>query len=139
MNTKKEKYVTYEIASELRVLRFDEPCLAYYKAFSGNNEINFFANDSKPNTNSELNKGMLSCFAAPTWEQTINWFNKKHNITFISESTEYGLLWTIKSPLIDNSKNELQILCDITKDYLKSQETAILFLFSHNIIKDIHL
>lgn len=133
MNTKKEKYITYEIASELRVLGFDEPCLAYYTAFSPNNEINFFPN---PNKNSELNKGMLLCFAAPTWEQIINWFNKKHNITFISESTEYGLLWTIKSQLIDNSKKELKILCNLTKDYLKSQETAILFLFSHNIIKN---
>ena len=33
---------------------------------------------------------------------------KKHNITFISESTEYGLLWTIKSQLIDNSKKNLK-------------------------------
>ena len=147
----KEQFVTYEIASELKELGFDEECLAYYTT---GNEVTLDRDGNKTNfvLLSEKIRGELSghgscknslfnwlrdndktcgelavlsnSVSAPFWQQVIDWFREKHNM-YIEITYEGGLQK-------DTSLYSFQIWSNQTNDksdkmnYYKTREQAIL-------------
>ena len=68
----KEQFVTYEIALKLKELGFDEQCLMYFDKEELNYCPHWFNNSSL------IPNGDIS---APLWQQVIDWFREKHDIT----------------------------------------------------------
>jgi hypothetical protein len=119
----KDQFVTYEIAARLKELGFNEPC---FGAFDGQHLIS--GNNVYPTVRQKTfgytNDGTYVSCAAPLWQQAIDWLIS-NNIQLSSEKTEHGYLWTIKSSLINNKKNKLQILCSLKTRWLESHVPAI--------------
>ena len=87
MNT---QFVTYEIASELKELGFDEPCLTSYSnlkqlmSIYAISELILDGEDLMEDTPERkyCHPSILrdNFIAAPLWQQVIDWFRLKHKI-----------------------------------------------------------
>lgn len=85
----KEQFVTYDIALKLKVLGFDEECLARYLVVTEwekpTGEIRLQISNNCTNTHNAL-------FKAPLWQQVIDWFRIKYNwliVVDVASSNEY--------------------------------------------------
>ena len=67
----KNEFVSYEIASALKELGFDEPCFAYYGEINGG-EIMLFLKKNFDN--------QALYFLAPLYQQAFRWFREKYNL-----------------------------------------------------------
>ena len=83
----KEQFVTFNIASKLKELGFDEPCLGlYYKIDTDNGKdwlLDFPRLDYKDNKHSsilELFNTNENCITVPLWQQVIEWLKVNHKI-----------------------------------------------------------
>jgi len=98
----KKLFVTYPIASKLKELGFDEPCLMYYYK---DNENKLHSNVSTSTLygamiSEEENIVMERQIKAPLWQQAISWLLKHHSdeyymltVTQFSDKT-----YTINTP-----------------------------------------
>lgn len=78
----KKLFISYELAEQLKIKGFNEPCIAFYSIekkelltvhqFS-NFEFNFGTNDD----NKFLTIKVVAC---PLYQQVIDWFREKHNM-----------------------------------------------------------
>lgn len=73
----KEQFVTYDIALKLKVLGFDEECLARYLVVTEwekpTGEIRLQISNNCTNTHNAL-------FKAPLWQQAIDWLREKYQL-----------------------------------------------------------
>jgi len=84
-----KEFVPYDLALRLKVLGFEESCLAYYESQDKNLVINF---NNLPLTEEQKKRpglytidnrnGILPqwAVAAPTWQSAFDWFREKYNI-----------------------------------------------------------
>ena len=93
-----KEFIPYEQAIELKELKFDEPCLAFYNK---ENKINlgYCANGFQDNTTLEI-----KC-TAPLYQQSFTWFREKHKILAVIDSPCNGVGYfygfnRIETPLI---------------------------------------
>jgi hypothetical protein len=77
-------FVPYQESLELKELRFDEPCLAYYDICDGYAKGYSFCYSNVGSQDLEL--GCL----APTFSQAFRWFREKHNIDGLLHKTAEG-------------------------------------------------
>ncbi len=69
-------FVPYNIAKKLKSLGFNEPCFSAYRNTDGEKQlmnISVWTKDGKENTHEGY------CIA-PTYQQAVDWFHKRHNI-----------------------------------------------------------
>ena len=86
----KNEFLPYEQSLALKELGFDEPCFAIYNLglseFETANvgQIRLFSSlfkiDDKQSNISYVNDKNSSKVTAPLWQQTFDWFRKKHNL-----------------------------------------------------------
>ena len=72
----KEQFVTYEIALKLKELGFDELCFGEY-IIPENPELEIYQDNDY---NMYYDKPKSICLA-PLWQQVIDWFREKHNMS----------------------------------------------------------
>jgi hypothetical protein len=89
VNNLEKEFVTYDLALRLKVLGFEESCLAYYESQDKNLVINY---NNLPLTEEQKKKpglytidnrnGVLPqwAVAGPTWQATFKWFRDKHDL-----------------------------------------------------------
>jgi hypothetical protein len=70
-----KEFVTYEIAVILKVIGFNEPCIAYY--VNDTFKFKIYLNKDA-NYNYDFTVGNL--VAAPLWQQVIDWLREKHDV-----------------------------------------------------------
>jgi hypothetical protein len=83
--TYSDLFVPYNIAFELKRLKFNESCLAF---FDERKELKLIErpaafwsrNDSVDWNHTIFRKGKVNLCTAPTWEQVIDWFEKNHGL-----------------------------------------------------------
>jgi len=114
----KNEFVTYEIALRMKIIGFDEPCLACYVDEENTNEVSFTFNtynceqligDNPLKKNSHYNNSIT----APTWQQTFNWIYEKYNHLILVEEfyVENRLSWRLhKEHLELKLRNLIQII-----------------------------
>lgn len=86
MNTNTNNlFAPYKLAVELKKLNFDEPCLGFYSSNVQESEksitmFSFIDTDESISAkcNSKLSSSNL--YAAPLWQQVLDWLREKHNI-----------------------------------------------------------
>lgn len=131
-----EQFATYEIASKLRGLGFDEPCMAYWKELPDKEPIllsEFVFDNSRSVHYTQSNGNEIS---APLWQQVIDWFREKYNIHIhISRIYQYYKTprlfegWCV---YIDNGKDNSNLECNaffmrnFYQYYREAREKAIL-------------
>ena len=89
MNHLEKEFVPYPEALELKQLRFDKPCLAFWNFFT--NEFNY---NSQPSTFTSADVVQL-----PTFSQAFRWFREKHHliggVEYIGGATPSTTWWDI--------------------------------------------
>lgn len=81
----KEQFVTYEIASKLKELGFDDECFGYY---SNKTSHHLYLECNYKEVTDKINNPYTDIIKAPLWQQAIDWFRKKYNIEInISDNT----------------------------------------------------
>lgn len=86
-----KQFVTYEIASKLKELGFDEKCLADYFVFGdgiavdgyyGKTEPELFIDDIHSVEDREEELGMFAyhLLSVPLWQQVVDWLRENHDI-----------------------------------------------------------
>ena len=70
-----KEFVPYEIALELKVLGFDEPCFGYYHVCDGYTKGHAFCYFNEPERY-ESDSAVL----APTFSQAFRWFREKYDL-----------------------------------------------------------
>lgn len=69
-----KEFVTYELAVKLKVLGFDEPCLAYmFKHENYHDDIRYYPMPRR------VSEGVLAV-EIPTFSQAFRWFREKYHI-----------------------------------------------------------
>jgi hypothetical protein len=84
----KKEFIPYELALELKQLRFDEPCFGSYVKLT-ETQITFFMNDvvSEIDRETPLHKSLIT--KAPLYQQAFRWFREKYNIdSFVKREYE---------------------------------------------------
>ena len=75
-----KEFVPYEQALELKVLGFNEPCLALYwntgKFYTTAEYISVFSTHQQ----NQLGDYNLDSTSAPMWQQAFKWFREKHEV-----------------------------------------------------------
>ena len=73
-----KEFVSYEIALELKNLKFDEPCLGLWRLIDFKPVFNI-TTDRRYSTSQEKTSQIhgKSAILAPLWQQVIDWFRKK--------------------------------------------------------------
>lgn len=98
-----DQFVTYEIASKLKELGFNEKCLAYH--FTLNGRVWEFALKEEYDTmDEELNIGSKFTILAPLWQQVIDWFEKKYDTHIVITVNPYSNLKEVNGYKIYNSE-----------------------------------
>lgn len=77
-------FIPCKLADEMRILGFDEPCIAMYDDDCGLEDLSMWVDDEENDhfQNSMWNEPLF--IAAPTWDQAFAWILKKldrHSIT----------------------------------------------------------
>jgi hypothetical protein len=101
----KNVFVSYEIASELKELGFDEPCFTYYYNVSSKLRTNISVNIDNGWTYFPNKKSII---LAPTFSQAFKFFREKYKLpswvyTSDNEKFYYGILRDTRF-LIDGNK-----------------------------------
>lgn len=105
----KKQFVTYEIASKLKELGFDEECLTSYK--SNKTLFKIWYN--------EVVEGKTTC-SAPLWQQTEDWLRNKNIIIEVRKNfPKNQYFYTIDS-------KTFQYVSESTFSYFEAREQAIL-------------
>lgn len=78
-------FVPYTLAVELKKLNFDERCLGFYSSnlTEPDKHITMFSFiDTDESISAKCNSKLSSSnlYAAPLWQQVLDWLRKKHNI-----------------------------------------------------------
>ena len=113
-----EQFVTYEIALKLKELGFDEECLKLWE------HTEFYTVLVSPR---EYKKVISERFIkAPLWQQVIDWFREKHNMSILIPSfrisdKELAVTWRIMSTNFGNINADM-----ILTSYEEAREQAIL-------------
>jgi hypothetical protein len=107
----KQEFVPHELASELKQLGFDEPCLAYHN-------IDPYLKSPAFNLCKPFDHEW--CLPAPLYQQAFRWFrdNHKHN-GIVEGCKKYGFEWCIypdpehyiKPPNNFNTYEEAELAC----------------------------
>lgn len=84
----KDQFVTFEIATKLKELGFDEKCMAIYFQ----KEFRFIGINSLKETNSQVNN--IDIVDAPLWQQCIDWLENTHKLVI---STVFEGPWDISN------------------------------------------
>lgn len=121
----KEQFVTYDIALKLKELGFDGQCFAFY--FDGEFRIlhQFNNLDINSRSNSEHHKlnSTMNLYAAPLWQQAIDWLREKHDlIVYVSSYQKDKHLFGV----FTYGDEELTELGEWIVSYKEAREQAIL-------------
>jgi hypothetical protein len=81
-----KEFIPYEQALALKVLGFDEPCVAFYYGQLNRLEIGF--NWTNEGCKNSLLEEIVS---APLYQQAFRWFRKKHNLFHSINSLGYNM------------------------------------------------
>jgi hypothetical protein len=81
-----KEFVTYEIASELKELGFNEPCFGYYYTLNGK-DWKFIEKTEYHRLDDEMNIGSKFTLLAPLYQQVFRWFEEKYSY-FVDVKTE---------------------------------------------------
>lgn len=73
----KEQFVTYEIASKLKELGFDDECFGYY---CNKTSHHLYLECNYKEVTDKINNPYTDIIKAPLWQQAIDFFREKHNI-----------------------------------------------------------
>jgi hypothetical protein len=78
------EFIPYELALELKQLRFDEPCLAFYQVeyhenspIMADDDDEYLSTSFRTCKNSEIASHYTSC---PTYSQAFRWFRDKYDL-----------------------------------------------------------
>ena len=130
----KEQFVTYEIATRLKELGFDEPCLGNWRLIDSGPV--FSVSCDMYSTSQEKTSYIFGVTAilAPLWQQVIDWLRDKHGI-----GIEYhclSLRWYSQIFPIDpiHQYDRIQVNLDDNLSYSENQEKTI--LKTMNIVND---
>ena len=123
-----KEFISYQLASRMKALKFDEHCFGYYETGDENLVINFsnfpLSKEQKKraglylinNSNSSLPQWAVS---APTWQQAFRWFREKYGLdNWVYKSRDYAYFYSILkgsrylSPSIEfTSYEEAELQC----------------------------
>jgi hypothetical protein len=81
-----KEFVTYEIASELKELGFNEPCFGYYYTLNGK-DWKFIEKTEYHRLDDEMNIGSKFTLLAPLYQQVFRWFEEKYSY-FVDVKTD---------------------------------------------------
>ena len=86
----KNLFVSYNIAKELSILNFNEPCIGCYR--NGQFMTRIGSKNSKLSTlkKSKLDSRINEYIAAPTFQQAINWIFERYQIWIYVELYDNG-------------------------------------------------
>ena len=117
-----KEFVTYEIASALKELGFDEPCLAVFSDDECCDLIHVCENQTEGNF---IIESFQYGTKAPLWQQAIDWFRIKHKIDIFVNPIETMLFpkRTYQSRVLTKTSITIGGPYDI---YEKAREPAIL-------------
>lgn len=99
----KKEFVTYEIASKLKELGFNEKCLAYYLTLDGK-VWRFASREEYDVIDEDLCVGRKFTILAPLWQQVIDWFEKKYDTHIVITVNPYSNLKEVNGYKIYNSE-----------------------------------
>jgi hypothetical protein len=89
MSSIENNFVPYQIALDMKLIGFDEPCFAFYDRFE-NNKLIFTIEGRNEIGTIVTNKNFV---ISPLYQQAFRWFRKKYNISYsidwISRSSEF--------------------------------------------------
>jgi hypothetical protein len=81
-----KEFVTYEIASELKELGFNEPCFGYYYTLNGK-DWKFIEKTEYHRLDDEMNIGSKFTLLVPLYQQAFRWFEEKYSY-FVDVKTD---------------------------------------------------
>jgi hypothetical protein len=81
-----KEFVTYEIASELKELGFNEPCFGYYYTLNGK-DWKFIEKTEYHRLDDEMNIGSKFTLLVPLYQQVFRWFEEKYSY-FVDVKTD---------------------------------------------------
>ncbi len=116
MNNLEKEFVPYDLALRLKVLGFEESCIAYYESQDKNLVINY---NNLPLTEEQKKKpglytidnrnGVLPqwAVAGPTWQSAFDWFGDKYQLypSIVVDQTSYPKYAFEISKFIGNPKD----------------------------------
>ena len=120
----KKQFVTYEIASKLKELSFDEQCLAVYRDRWNDFGITLISQSieikgSQSMKLYDISNNEMICLA-PLWQQIIDWFREKDIVIEVRRNfPKDQYFYTIGS-------KTFQHVSESTFNYWKAREQAIL-------------
>jgi hypothetical protein len=99
-----KEFIPYQEAFELKQLKFNEPCFAYYYTLNGV-DWKFAEKTEFYNLDDEIVIGPKFSLLVPTYSQAFRWFREKHKLGAIVAQFGWGI------------ENEFgQIIYDISDD-----------------------
>lgn len=84
-----EQFVTYDIALKLKLLGFDEECLACFNRSTKFQHIFDFEDNTFTAKNSKLNLNKAIC-VVPLWQQVEDWLEKQQIYIYYIDDLTYG-------------------------------------------------
>ena len=121
----KNQFASYEIASKLKELDFDEECIAwYYLPANATNK-----NDYILALDSETPENQIVYIKAPLWQQVIDWFREKHKIDIYPEPTYSLTEYSFKVITVQGKSKRQEYwgsMSKVYKSYEKARENAVL-------------
>ena len=112
MNNLEKEFVTYDLALRLKVLGFEESCLAYYESQDKNLVINY---NNLPLTEEQKKKPGLYTIdnrndvlpqwavAGPTWQSAFKWFRNNHKLnSWIQEHSKHNFIYEIRPHILSH-------------------------------------
>jgi hypothetical protein len=80
----KDLFVSYEQATQLKELGFNEPCFGYYYTLNGK-DWKFVEKTEFSRLDDEINIGYKFSLLVPLKQQVLRWFREKYNIIGLIE------------------------------------------------------
>lgn len=136
----KEIFVPYEIATQLKEIGFDEPCMCYYNIdellileipqpsdlhLNLNTDIVLFDYNSVFNELEDHQEEIETYHSAPTWEQVFKWFREKGIICSINPRL-YADLFFYEIFLKTDEENKRSYIGNENMSYEECREKLIL-------------
>ena len=125
-----KQFVSYEIASKLKELGFNEPC---FGIFDVNNSVYCYAKceyfESQEKAQYMFGNDKIKVTLAPIYQQIVDWFRTKHNLFIelvIDQTAEPKFTYIITRYLGDFNWEEPIMPEFLYRTYEESREEAIL-------------